>query len=628
MQRLGRWKLSSAGFFLILLSCLGCAAGPAVPVPPQKAAQCAQPGQESKPAPPFGIRQRAERVLNVTVEDGDKEIIVRLQGNAPFQDYQFRREGENGFALELADIHSTVDVPASLPVSDQVVLSFTGETSPGRGIELLGTLTRPLEHYLIDTAGNDLILTIYPAGQIRRMPSAKPAPSPKHPAPMRAKAAAKPAPQPPPALAPQPPPSAAQAAGIINKKYTGKPISLDLMDADLRNVLRLLADITGTNIVIEPDVSGKVTLKVDRVPWDQVLDMILSMNGLGKEQVGNVLRIARQEKLKSEYAQRIDEIKSKQALVEAAKDAGEITTTYLTINYAQPAEIAAKINEVKSDKGKISVDERTSLIIYSDYPARIENARQLIARLDKPASQVLIEARIAQLSTAATRDLGIRWDLSSRNTNPTTDFIVNHAVTGDLFHFTYGQLIGKALWNIDMTLSALETASQGKVISAPRVLTLNNVKAVISQGTQIPYLQASQAVPGGTAGQGAGTIASVTFQQAVLELQVTPHITPDRKIRLEIQAKEDRPNGQTVNGQPELDTRSVTTELLVEDGNTIVIGGVIQEDDNQNSDATPGMSNIPLIGNFFKKNSISRSKTEMLIFISPKIVDAAAVHGE
>ena len=216
-----------------------------------------------------------------------------------------------------------------------------------------------------------------------------------------------------------PPTQASLAEGIgtpaaARKQYTGKTVSLDLMDADLRNVLRLLSDLTGTNIVIEPDVTGKVTLKVEQVPWDQVLDMVLSMNDLGKEQVGNVIRIAKQAKLRQEYLQQAEAIKAKQSLAETTRDLGELSTVYFPVNFGKPAEIAAKITDGKSERGKVSVDERTSLIIYTDYPARVANARQLLARLDRPTPQVLIEARIVTLNSETKRQLGVNLSFSSQ----------------------------------------------------------------------------------------------------------------------------------------------------------------------------------------------------------------------
>jgi len=365
-------------------------------------------------------------------------------------------------------------------------------------------------------------------------------------------------------------------------------------------------------------VTGKVTLKVEQVPWDQVLDMVLSMNDLGKEQLGTVIRIARQAKLKDEWKEQTQSLKAKQELIEATKDLGEISTAYLTVNYASPADIAAKITEIKSEKGKISVDERTSLILYSDFPARINAARELLGRLDKATPQVLIEARIVTMNSDLSRELGIDWKLqTSHITRSSTvpPFTQNFAVNSppsSLFGFTWAQVIGETLVNVDLKLSALETATQLKVMAAPRVLTINNVKAVITQGTQIPYLQLSES----------GAVAATQFKDAVLELQVTPHITPDQKVRLEIQAKQDEPTSVAGATQPGIETRKIATELLVDDGNIVVIGGVIRNRDAYSRSATPGVHRIPLIGRLFKSESEEMRRTEMLIFISPKIVEA------
>jgi len=399
------------------------------------------------------------------------------------------------------------------------------------------------------------------------------------------------------------------------KQYTGKPISLDLLDADLRNVLRLIADVTGSNIVIEPDVAGKVTLKVEQVPWDQVLDMVLAMNGMGMERSGNVIRVARVTKLREEVTRQAEDIRAKQELLETVKDFGDITTEYLTVNYAQPAEIAAKINEVRSDKGRLSIDERTNLIIYSDYPARIATARKLIARLDKATPQVMIEARLVTMTDDTRKALGIRWNLNLNDKDPLVrefevDLLSN---LGTALNFNVAQIVGQTLVSLDFNLAALESQNRSKIIAAPKVMTMNNVKAVISQGNQIPYLQQSAADVG---------VVSTVFKDAIVELQVTPHITPDGKVRLEIEAKQDEPNPTIVGGadQPAISTRKIKTELLVADGCIVVIGGVMRDTQGYSLDTTPGLKDIPLLGRLFKQESKSRVKEELLIFISPKIV--------
>lgn len=402
------------------------------------------------------------------------------------------------------------------------------------------------------------------------------------------------------------------------KQYTGKTVSLDLMDADLRNVLRLLSDLTTTNIVIEPDVSGKVTLKVENVPWDQVLDMILAMNDLGSEKVGNVIRIARQSKLKAEWLAQADSIRAKQELSETSKDLGELSTVYFSVNFGKPADIAARILEGKSERGKVAVDERTSLIIYTDYPARVASARQLLQRLDRATPQVLIEARIITLRSSVTRNLGFNLAFSAIKNGARLNnngFALNPPISGiPQFDIFFSQLIGKTMVNVDLEIQALETANEARVVAAPRVLTLDNVKATVTQGTQVPYLKV---------GDTAANITAIEFKDATLELQVTPHITPDRKVRMTINAKQDTVSQVVVNDQPGIDTRKVNTELLVDDGNVIVIGGVIDNSSTHNKRATPGLHQIPILGRLFKTEESEEIRNELLIFISPKIVEAS-----
>ena len=407
------------------------------------------------------------------------------------------------------------------------------------------------------------------------------------------------------------------------KDYSGKTVSLDLMDADLRNVLRLLSDLAGINIVIEPDVTGKVTLKVEQVPWDQVLDMVLSMNDLGKEQVGNVIRIAKQAKLRQEYLQQADAIKANQSLAETTRDLGQLSTIYLPVNFGKPAEMAAKIADGKSERGKVAVDERTSLIIYTDYPARLTNARQLLARLDRPTPQVLIEARIITLTSETKRQLGANLQFSSQQPIPagsqnSQGFQLNPATVAfpNQFSAAIASLVGNTLLQIDISIQALQAVNLARVVAAPRVMTLDNVKAVVTQGTQVPYLQV---------GDTAANVTATAFKDATLELQVTPHITPDHKVRMLINAKQDTVSTTVYSvGQgtePGIDTRKIQTELLVDDGNVVVIGGVIDNESSVVKSTTPGLSDIPILGRLFRTDSTDDKRNELLIFISPKIVE-------
>jgi len=408
------------------------------------------------------------------------------------------------------------------------------------------------------------------------------------------------------------------------KQYSGKLISLDLMDADLKNVLRLLSDLTSTNIVIEPDVTGKVTLKVEQVPWDQVLDMVLSMNDLGKEQVGNVIRIAKQAKLRQEYLQQVEAIKAKQSLAETTRDLGDILTVYFPVNFGKPAELAAKISDGKSERGKVSVDERTSVIIYTDYPARVTAARQLLTRLDRPTPQVLIEARIITLNSEVQRNLGMNLSFSAQSPIPpgsqnSQQFQINPPLsTLNQYGLIISSLVGKSLINVDLQIQALQQINQVRIVAAPRVMTLDNVKAVVSQGTEVPYL---------TVGDTAANITAVSFKDAVLELAVTPHITPDRKVRMLINAKQDSVSSTIYNvgnsSEPAIDTRKIQTELLVDDGNVVAIGGVINNQSTVSKSSTPGLADIPILGRLFRIDSSDDQRDELLIFISPKIVEVS-----
>jgi type IV pilus assembly protein PilQ len=448
------------------------------------------------------------------------------------------------------------------------------------------------------------------------------------------------APVPPPVKAAPPPPvRAARPTPVssLQTAYTGEPISLDLQDVDIRNVLRLLADVTGKNLVVEPEVKGRVTLKVERVPWDQVLDLILKINNLDKVIEGNVIRVATAEKIKAERERRLAALEAEQKRLAAVKDVGEISTAYLQVNYADAKHLAAQIDKIKSDKGSISVDERTSLIIYTDYPKRIDNARMLISRLDRATPQVMIEARIVEASTNFSRNLGIQWggtwytsngsatNLGSVTGNgtltgttvtnppngfPQPQFAVDAPVAsvGSL-GLSLARLAGNNLLVLDMKLSALEGAGEAKLVSSPRIFTLDNVEANIQQGENIPYPQQTQ------------DGISTSFTPATLSLTVTPHITPDDRVRLQVKAQNDFADfSRTVNGSPAINTRSAKTELLVNSGDTIVIGGIVKTDKSWSESRVPFLSRIPVLSWLFKSREVTDDKSELLIFLSPTIM--------
>ncbi len=614
----------------LLIFCWVCMApGPAVSSanPPQ-----GEESVQSGAAPAAPVSARADRIRSVSVKDSALQTVLKIAGNGSLRDYQLRKLGDNRFMLELGSIDAQAPLPM-LPVnSNHVKLAYVEPTGQ-EVVKIIGTLKNPLNSYTVDPSEDGLLVTLnFGKGKIAPGEGAALSSQPAQAAAGGVKGrkgatmqvAGVPAQR---GYQPETPipdytnrlsqPPELQVA-MARRQYTGKPISLDLLDADLRNVLRLLADLTGTNIVIEPDVNGKVTLKVEQVPWDQVLDMVISMNDLGKEQIGSVIRIAKQAKLKNEWAQQADAIKARQDLVETTKDLGELSTVYLSVSYAQPADMATKINEMKSDKGKVSVDERSSLIIYTDYPARVAGARQLLSRLDRPTAQVLIESRIITLNTDVARNLGVHLGFKSTSPIPSgstsgQEFEIN-SPTATLFTMGTAAIVGATLLNVDLTIEALETADELRVMAAPRVMTMNNVKAVISQGVNIPYLQV---------GDTASNITGTAFVAAVLELQVTPHITPDRKVRMTIDAKQDEPSTTVTgaNDQPGIDTRKISTELTIDDGNIVVIGGIIRNSDSYTRSSTPGLSDVPILGRLFKSEETKAARNELLIFISPKIVE-------
>jgi type IV pilus assembly protein PilQ len=409
------------------------------------------------------------------------------------------------------------------------------------------------------------------------------------------------------------------------KIYTGKPISLDFQDVDISNVLRLIADVTGKNIVVEPNVKGKVTLKVVEVPWDQVLDLILKINNLDSVVEGNVIRIATAKKLKDEREDRIAAIKAEKERLAEAKDLGEIGTEYLQVNYADATEIMDKLENNMSEKGTIEVDTRTNMIIYSDFPARLKTAREILARLDRPTPQVVIEARIVEASTNFSRDLGIQWggsytprrisdelggDLTIQGLLGGSNFAVDAPVGAiGSVGMSFARTAGLTLLNLDLRLSSLETTGEARVIASPRIFTLDNVEASIDQGKDIPVpVQTEDGI-------------STEYKPATLSLKVIPHITPDEKVRLEVEAKKDEPDfGNVVNGVPAITKRSAKTELLVNSGDTIVIGGVVTQNRSWAESRVPFFSGVPGLGWLFKSRQVKDDKTELLIFLSPTIV--------
>ena len=421
-------------------------------------------------------------------------------------------------------------------------------------------------------------------------------------------------------------------------KYSGRRISLDLQDADLINVLRLFADVANLNIIIAPDVRGKVTVRMVNIPWDQAMDIILKMNGLGFLLEDNILRIASTTALMREAE---EESKSK----EAKKKAEDLITKVVSINYSTASAIEPTLRKSLSSRGEIVVDARTNTIIIKDIPRNVDEVLTLITLLDKVIPQVMIEARIVEATTSFSKDLGVQWGGAYKGDaahgNPTGfgfpnsigatggpnmggtasgngNYLVNLPAaagpgSGGSIGFTFGSL-SKAL-NLDLVLSAMESTGEGKVISSPRVSALDNKEAKIESGQSVPYTTSSSA----------GT--SVQFIDAKLSLSVTPHVTPDNKIFLKIVATKNAADTSLLGagGQPSIRKNEATTEILLSDGETAVIGGILILDRGYTIQKVPFFGDLPLIGWLFRQKTQKDNKSELLIFVTPRIIKQEAI---
>ena len=411
--------------------------------------------------------------------------------------------------------------------------------------------------------------------------------------------------------------------------YTGRRLSMDFMDADIRNVLRLIGEVSGLNIVAGDDVQGKVTVRLVDVPWDQALDVILKTRGLGQVREGNVIRVAPAERLAQEEARRLEKAKAQEELA-------PLTTDIIPVNYASAEEMAERLKAVLSDRGSVSVDSRTNSLLVKDTAENLDRARALVARLDTQTPQVLIEARIVEVSSTFARDLGIQWGgkfVADTAHGNATDWafpnsigvsgdtgVGNFAVNfpsaggaggpGGALALTLGHV--NDVLTLDLRLSAIETSGRGRVISSPRVTTLDNKTAEISQGIEIPFTTATQEKI---------ETQSISYK---LRLNVTPHVTADRSIIMKIEVSKDAPSTTFVavdSKTPAKETRAATTEVLVKDGETTVIGGIITNTQSNTEFGVPFLSKIPVLGWLFKRKDKRVDKTELIIFITPKIVN-------
>jgi type IV pilus assembly protein PilQ len=443
-----------------------------------------------------------------------------------------------------------------------------------------------------------------------------------------------------------------RAANLADEKpvYTGERLTLNFQDIETRAVLQLLADASGQNIVVSDSVSGNVTLRLQNVPWDQALDIVLRTKGLDKRRQDNVIIVAPQQEL---AAREKAELAAKKDVTELAP----LRSEYLQVNYAKASDMAALIktqnNSMLSTRGSVAVDERTNTLLLQDVPEKLADVRRLVATLDIPVRQVLIEARIVIVDNDFQRQLGAVVGFTSVNKNgpglvtttgtaagtdqimgtafPTTvggppstaisiptgtsaaanRYNVNLPVTNPAGSIALGILGNNFI--VDLELDAAQAETEADIISSPRVITANQKKASIEQGIEIPYQQ--------SASSGATTIQ---FKKAVLSLEVTPQITPDNRIILDLDVRDDSVGTVVVASGgvnvPSINTREISTQVLVNDGQTVVLGGILQTTNREDDTKVPWLGDIPVLGVLFRTTSHQDDKDELMIFITPKIV--------
>ncbi|MBI5185073.1 MAG: type IV pilus secretin PilQ [Nitrospinae bacterium] len=417
------------------------------------------------------------------------------------------------------------------------------------------------------------------------------------------------------------------------KTYTGQRVSLDFQNADVKNILRLLAEVSGLNVITTPEVQGTVTMRLMNVPWDQALDIVLKNNNLGMTREGNIIRVATKAQVDQEKQARLE---SRKKLIEektAKIQAEPLITETVKINYADIDKLSANLDGLKSERGKITVDQRTFTLILVDVKESLKKMQDLIHILDTPPKQVSIEARIVEVKRNYSKQLGIRWggnaDMLTNSTFPNNiglnggaggNYVVDlPAAAGAGAGGALGVVLGHVVDGnyLDIQLSALESAGKGKIISNPRITTKDNVQASIESGNSIPYETVSQ---DGTATE---------WKNATIKLATTPHITPDGYVSLVINAAKDEPDSsiKSTSGVPSISTRTVTTEIIVRNGDTIVLGGLFKKTATNTNKGVPWLSRVPALGWLFKNKDDVEGEEELLIFITPRILERDSTQG-
>src|SRR3989475_3602989 len=605
---------------------------------------------EAVPSPPIATEPRNDKPLppaksmtDLTVQRTKDRLVVLITGDGELT-YDVTKLSGNRLVIDLMNVINGTKRQA-VPVGHQFMrqIRIGVHQFPQAKVRLVLDLGRTVP-YIIEKTGAQLRVTLSEQALAVQAPQGTQSTTRSAPAPAEKVASMSPrrtVPVPVPErlkffdpLTPLAQPKPDQPGDIATlsgiERFVGKRISVDFQDAELSSVLRLMADVSGLNMVVGESVKAKVTLKLLNVPWDQALDLILKLNNLGQIREGNILWI---DTLANITKLRDDAARAKEATLKAE----ELVTRIIYLNFSDAAKTVDVAKSNLSPRGEIKVDARTNALVIRDIPDNVTRAEKVIHDLDQRTPQVQIEARIVQATKAFSRGLGIQWGLSSIATSTgglknspininlgasgatfgtqTNDFLVNLPASGtgvSIPGTTVGLLIGKFLGTtgqLDLRLSAGEALAQTKIVSAPKIITLDNKPAKIEQGSQVPFQTTSL--------QGTQT----TFVDATLTLNVTPHVIPHANtVRLEIKATKNSIGPAVSTAGPTIDKKEATTEILLRDGETTVLGGIFEERRTDSTQGVPWFNRIPFLGWLFKNEGVSVNQTELLVFITPIII--------
>jgi len=536
------------------------------------------------------------------LSDGKTRIIVKTDSVEP-KFTLIKKEDLKRLSMDVEDARILPQGQKALDTTQvstfvKKVSSFQHKDKPQPIVRIVAELTE-ISSYNISRNGTDIVLDIEPPGVASKKIEAK---------------------------------QSVSAEAKINdvsleggKKYNGRKISLDFQDADITNILRLIAEVSELNVITSEDVKGKVTMRLINIPWEQALDVILKTNKLDMIREGSIIRIAPAAKI-AEEKKAFNE--AKKAAIEGKvveEETEELITEIFSISYAKAGDLTKNLEKIKSKRGDITIDERTNTLIVKDIAKKITEMKSLVEKLDKRTPQVLIEARIVEVNKNFSKELGIEWggkfNLASDVNFPNTVAVTGSSVgtsavslpaaaglgSGGAISATLGSVTGAT--QLDLRLSALEATGKARILSTPKITTSDNKEAVIESGRSIPYATVSQS----------GT--QIQFIDATISLTVTPHITPDNFVSMKIVAtKNEADFANQVQGTPSIIKKKANTEVLIRDGETTVIGGLYKTTKQENVAGVPWLMKIPIIGWLFKKKSDRDDGEELLIFITPKII--------